>query len=174
MRATFVLCAVCVLGAGLAGAIRDRILHRPVPKELAVPVQTVAAPVAAPVAETRAIALSADRSGHFHTDAVIDGRSLKMLVDTGATLCAFTEEDAARAGLRVAPGDFTKVVETANGIVKVAPVRIGSIRIAGITVRDVDAVVVPKGRLSTNLLGMSFLRRLREFQIANGTLTLRG
>lgn len=170
MRATFVLCAVCIVGAGLAGAIRDRILHRPEPKEIAIPVQAVAAPVA----ETRAIALGADRSGHFHTDAVVDGRSLKMLVDTGATLCAFTEEDAARAGLRVAPGDFTRVVETANGIVKVAPVRIGSIRIAGITVRDVDAVVVPKGRLSTNLLGMSFLRRLREFQIANGTLTLRG
>ena len=97
-----------------------------------------------------------------------------MLVDTGATLCAITEEDAAKLGLRIAPREFTSVVDTANGTVKVAPVRIGSIQIAGITVRDVEAVVVPKGRLSTNLLGMSFLRRLREFKIANGTLTLRG
>ncbi|TDM82611.1 TIGR02281 family clan AA aspartic protease, partial [Lactobacillus crispatus] len=41
-------------------------------------------------------------------------------------------------------------------------------------VRDVDAVVIPRGLLSTSLLGMSFLRRLRDFGVSGSTMTLRG
>ena len=41
-------------------------------------------------------------------------------------------------------------------------------------VNDVDAVVIPRGLLSTSLLGMSFLRRLRDFGVSGSTMTLRG
>ena len=56
----------------------------------------------------------------------------------------------------------------------VAPVRIRELRVGDIAVRDVEAVVVPEGRLGTSLLGMSFLRRLKGFDMAGGRLTLRG
>ena len=97
-----------------------------------------------------------------------------MLVDTGATTVALTYEDAASAGIRPFPGDFTRRVSTANGSVAVAPVRLREVRIGDLTVRDVDAVVVPSGRLGTSLLGMSFLRHLGGFDIADNRLTLRG
>ena len=97
-----------------------------------------------------------------------------MLVDTGATFCAFSEEDAARAGITVGPADFTRAISTANGTIRVAPVRVGAIQIGAITVRDVEAVVIPRGRLSTNLLGMSFLSRVRAFSVSGSTLTLGG
>ena len=97
-----------------------------------------------------------------------------MVVDTGATFCAFSEEDAVRAGIKVGPADFTRPVATANGTIRVAPVRVGAIQIGAITVRDVEAVVIPRGRLSTNLLGMSFLKRVRDFSISGSTMTLRG
>jgi aspartyl protease family protein len=56
----------------------------------------------------------------------------------------------------------------------VAPVRIREMRVGDIVVRDVEAVVAPPGRLRTSLLGMSFLRSLRGFDISGGRLTLRG
>ena len=51
--------------------------------------------------------------------------------------------------------------QTANGVGKAAPVTLDRIEINGITVRDVRAVVVPDEALSTNLLGMSFLSRVK-------------
>ncbi|MDP4023949.1 TIGR02281 family clan AA aspartic protease [Methylobacterium sp. NEAU 140] len=168
-------CVVGLIGVGAAGTVRDRILARSAPGPTAAVPAPVAAAVTGPAAgQAGAIALQADGSGHFHTAAVVDGRVLRMVVDTGATLCAFSEEDAARAGITVAPAAFTQPIATANGTVRVAPVRIGAIQVGAITVRDVEAVIVPRGRLSTNLLGMSFLKRVRGFEIAGGTLTLRG
>jgi aspartyl protease family protein len=52
-------------------------------------------------------------------------------------------------------------MQTANGIGKGARVRLDRVELNGITVRDVDAVVVPDEALSTNLLGMSFLSRVK-------------
>jgi aspartyl protease family protein len=118
--------------------------------------------------------LYANPQGHFATDAVIDGRRLRMLVDTGATNCAFTYEDAERAGLRVNESDFRIPVQTANGTVMVARIRVPSMRVGNIVVEGVDGMVMPRGRLSTSLLGMSFLKRLSEFNMNGGRLTLRG
>lgn len=164
MRTVLMLCVAGCVGAGTLG--NRLVVRSATPK---------AAPVAPPAAASpTAIALNADRNGHFLADAVVDGRSLRMMVDTGATTCSFTEEAAARLGITLGPRDFTQVVMTANGPMRVAPVRVGMIRIGSVTVRDVEAVVVPGGRLGTNLLGMSFLKRVRDFSIAGGTMTLRG
>lgn len=133
------------------------------------------APAPGPSARpSNAMTLFADAGGHFATDVNIDGQFLRMLVDTGATVCAFTYEDAQRAGLRVTERDFTRPIQTANGTVLAAPVRLGMIRVGNITVQAVEGMVMPRGRLGTSLLGMSFLRRLSEFSMSNGRLTLRG
>ena len=121
-----------------------------------------------------AIALHADARGHFSTNALVNGRSVTMMVDTGASLCAFDEEEAASLGIRVRPADFTRTVQTANGSVMVAPVKIRLLQIGPVALRDVEAVVIPGGRLGTSLLGMSFLGRLREFRVAGSRITLRG
>ncbi len=120
------------------------------------------------------LVLQQDLRGHYTAHPEVEGRTLRMLVDTGATLCALSQEDAERIGVRVAPGDFTKTVTTANGALRVAPVRLREVRLGGIRLRDVEAVVVPRGQLGTSLLGMSFLRGLKGFEMASGRLTLRG
>lgn len=129
---------------------------------------------AAEVFTPNAITLTADARGHFSTSADVAGRGLQMLVDTGASVCAFTYEDAERIGLRVYERDFNRRVETANGSAFAAAVRVPVIRIGSITLRDVEAIVLPRGRLSTSLLGMSFLRRLNDFKMSDGRLTMRG
>ena len=54
----------------------------------------------------------------------------------------------------------------------VAPVRLPSLEVNGIRVYDVSAVVLPDHALSVNLLGMSFLSRVRRFEMANGRLVM--
>ena len=44
--------------------------------------------------------------------------------------------------------------------------------VGGLIVRDVDAMVLPDEALSENLLGMSFLSRLKRFEYANGRMVL--
>jgi aspartyl protease family protein len=120
------------------------------------------------------LTVSADLQGHFVVHPTLDGRRVRMLVDTGATVVALSHGDARLAGIQVASRDFTRKMFTANGTVHVAPVRIKEIRVGEIAVRDVEAVVLPEGRLHTSLLGMSFLRQIRGFEISQGRLMLRG
>jgi len=119
------------------------------------------------------VTITADRSGHFYVVPILNGQSIRMMVDTGASIVTLTYEDAERIGARLSQKDFTVKMSTANGLVAGAPLRIDEIRIAEITVRDVEAVALPKGRLEVSLLGMSFLKRLSGFDIAQGRLNLR-
>jgi aspartyl protease family protein len=120
----------------------------------------------------RTVSLGADRGGHYTAGMEINGSRVNMLVDTGATTIALAATDAARAGQFPSQNDFRVRVSTANGIVLAAPVRLREVRLEGIVLRDVDALIMPPGNLSTSLLGMSFLKRLASFQIANGRLVL--
>lgn len=142
-----------------------------------VAVRTSAAPAGAPDRPAiggRTMVIDGDRQGHFLAATAVEGRHLTMMVDTGASLVALSHEDAAAVGIRPAPGDYLARMSTANGEVAGALVRIREIRIGEIHVRDVEAVVMPRGLLRTSLLGMSFLRQLRGFDIAGNRLTLRG
>src|SRR6187402_1455301 len=125
-----------------------------------------------PASNYRTATLQSDRSGHFQVEGSVDGRRLDFMVDTGATVIALRERDAGKLGIFPASRDYTGRSSTANGIVKVAPVRLPSLEVNGIRVYDVAAVVIPDESLSTNLLGMSFLSRLRRFEMANGRLVM--
>ncbi|KLK92637.1 hypothetical protein AA309_13150 [Microvirga vignae] len=124
-------------------------------------------------ADDNPVTVDADPRGHFYLQPTLDGQPVRMVVDTGASVVALTYEDAERVGARLSPGDFTIRISTANGVVEGAPFRISEIKIRELIVRDVEAIVLPKGRLEVSLLGMSFLRRLSGFDISQGRLNLR-
>lgn len=120
------------------------------------------------------LVIAGDARGHFRASTTIDGRHLSMLVDTGASLVILSAEDADTIGIRPLASAFTSPVSTVNGTILAAPIRLRELRVGDITVRDVEALVVPRERLWSSLLGMSFLRRLRGFEIAGNRLTLKG
>jgi len=95
-----------------------------------------------------------------------------VLVDTGASMVVLRETDAENAGVRPRADEYTALVTTANGKVKAAPTTLDRVELGGITVYDVPALVLPDEVLSTNLLGMSFLSRLRRYEVADGRLVL--
>ncbi len=120
----------------------------------------------------RVVELRANRSGHFETRVLINGRAIDAMVDTGATVVALSWDDARAAGLHVTPADFTGIVGTANGTARVAPVTLDSVSIDDIVIRNVKAVVSERGAMSTSLLGMSFLGRLEKAEMSRGVMIL--
>jgi aspartyl protease family protein len=120
----------------------------------------------------RSVVVPRDARGHFQVDARVDGGRLSFMVDTGASVIALTASDAARLGIHPSPGEFVAEVRTANGTVRAAPTRLDAVEVGDLVVRDVAAVVLPDEALSDNLLGLSFLSRLRRFEYSDGKLVL--
>lgn len=120
----------------------------------------------------RTLSIPHDGRGHFATEGRIDGQRIAFMVDTGASVVALNESSAARFGLRPSRADYRATVSTANGTVKAAPTRLVMVEVGGLIVRDVDAMVLPDEALSENLLGLSFLAKLRRFEYANGRMVL--
>jgi aspartyl protease family protein len=115
-------------------------------------------------ADSRTVVIKSE-NGSFAADVRVDGRDgIPFMVDTGAMQIAIRESDAARLGYRPGPGDYAIRIETANGEGRAAPIELSSVEVGDIMVRDVRALVVPDNALSVNLLGMSFLSRVRWTQ----------
>jgi aspartyl protease family protein len=132
----------------------------------------MAAAVTAEQAGNRSLSIPRDARGHFQTEGRIDGQRIGFMVDTGASVVALNESSAARFGLRPSRGEYNATVATANGTIKAARARLAMLDVGGLVVRDVDAMVLPDEALSENLLGLSFLSRLKRFAYANGQMVL--
>jgi aspartyl protease family protein len=136
-------------------------------------VNTASARVADAVpAVPRSLSIPRDARGHFQAEGRIDGQRIDFMVDTGASVIALNERSAARFGLRPSRGDYNATVSTANGTIKAARTRLAMVELGGLIVRDVDAMVLPDEALSENLLGLSFLSKLKRFEYAGGRLVL--
>jgi aspartyl protease family protein len=120
----------------------------------------------------RTLSIPRDARGHFATEGRIEGQRINFMVDTGASVIALNEASAARFGLRPTPGQYNATVTTANGTVRAASTRIAMVEVGGLIVRDVEAMVLPDEALSENLLGLSFLSKLKRFEYANGQMVL--
>ena len=122
-----------------------------------------AAPVSVgqPVAQSSGarIVLSADSGGHFVTQGLLNARPVQFMVDTGATTVGVSVSDADRIGLKYKHGQAVQVA-TANGIVPGWKIRLSSVRMNDVEVRDIDAVVTPIA-MPFVLLGNSFLARFQ-------------
>jgi aspartyl protease family protein len=121
---------------------------------------------------SRLVEIKAGAHGHYYANAEINGRSVGVMIDSGASIVALTHEDAERAGIYVRDSDYTHRVNTANGIARIAPVTLDRVSIGDVTVRNVPAAVSEPGKLMTSLLGMSFLSRLQRVDMRSGVLML--
>ncbi len=119
-----------------------------------------------------AASIPRDARGQFWVDARINDRSVRALVDTGASAVALPADMARRLGVRVEPADFVVPVETAGGRVMAAQVRLERIAVAGLEERHVDALIVRDG-LTTPLLGMTYLERFARIEATPDVMILR-
>lgn len=117
------------------------------------------------------VSLPADALGHFVTGGSVNGRPVRFLVDTGATLTTFSRAEAKRLGLDYRAGAPQQIM-TANGVANGWQVSLDAVTVGGATARDVDAMVLDSDALPVTLLGMSFLVRF-DMQRRGSTLVLR-
>jgi len=107
----------------------------------------------------QSVSLAADGSGHFITTGQINGRSVRFLVDTGATFISLGASEAKRLGINYLQGQ-KGAVATANGVVPSYKVKLDEVRLGDVTLNNVDGMVHADDSLPIVLLGMSFLNRM--------------
>jgi aspartyl protease family protein len=171
MRNIMIAAAFMVALGTIMAQMADKMSAAPAPARTLASTKTAPAETLAQ-AGVRSISIPRDARGHFQTEGRIDGQRIGFMVDTGASVVALNETSAARFGFRPARGDYNATVTTANGTIKAARTRLAMVELGGLTVRDVDAMVLPDEALSENLLGLSFLSKLKRFEFANGRLVL--
>jgi len=113
------------------------------------------------------------RDGDFTVQADLNGASVSMLVDTGASSVVLTQEAAKAANLPLDLLKYDVPIETASGRTRAAAVVLDRIAVGSIVERRVPALVSAPGELRTSLLGMTFLNRLASFEVSGGRLTMR-
>ncbi|WP_140984070.1 TIGR02281 family clan AA aspartic protease [Asticcacaulis tiandongensis] len=166
---------VCAVLSGLAVAQLERIVTAPsAPAVSYAQTHPVSGSIAvnseaAVIGGITAIPKATD--GHFWAEARVNQTVVRFLVDTGASVVALTPEDARRLGVDPSRLTYDRDVTTAMGKTKAAHVMIDSMGIGQSRMQNVEALVIRDG-LSTSLLGMSYLGRLRRFEATPSSLIL--
>ena len=117
------------------------------------------------------VTLSRSGDGHFYADALVNGKPVRFLVDTGASAVALSEKDAAAAGLSVDRSQYSYLGDGAAGMVRGQKVTLDKVAVGDIAEDKVEAVIVANA--DTSLLGMPFLNALDEITIRKSEMTLR-
>jgi aspartyl protease family protein len=110
-------------------------------------------------------------SGHFYADALVNGRPVEFVVDTGATTVALTVEDARRIGIRFNPADFEVIGSGASGPVRGVPIMIDSVSLGGKEVRTLRGAVLEG--LGVSLLGQAYLSRISSVTMTGREMILK-
>lgn len=119
--------------------------------------------------EASRIVLSAGPGGHFMSAGAINGKAVRFMVDTGASLIGIGQPEAEALGIDYRKGQ-RGMAGTATGSVPAYLVSLASVQVGEVTLYNVEAIVVPGG-MPYVLLGNSFLNRF-QMQRDSDVMTL--
>lgn len=111
------------------------------------------------------------QGGHFYMNTELNGVPVKFMVDTGASAICITRAIAVAAGIDVSKLVFNQIFQTANGASRGASAKVDRLKVGNYELRDVYVSVSESG-LSTPLLGMSFLSKLKSYTFKGNSLYL--
>ncbi len=155
----FLACILAYAYRGELGAVKDRVMAALVPGQGLSTEQG-----------TRSFEIADD--GHFYIQALVEGKPVLFLADTGATSIVLTKRDAKRLGLDLDSLDYNGYASTANGIVRVATIHLGTLNVGEFSIHDFKASV-NDSELDISLLGMDFFSRLQSYGVAGDVLTIK-
>ncbi|MCK5396267.1 MAG: TIGR02281 family clan AA aspartic protease [Gammaproteobacteria bacterium] len=99
-------------------------------------------------------------AGMYMTFGNINGRSVRFLVDTGASAISMNSDQAKKLGIRYDKIGIPAGVSTASGYAKAYRVHLKSVSVGDITQSNVEAFVIDGNHPGPILLGMTFLGRI--------------
>lgn len=109
--------------------------------------------------------------GHFWMDVEMNGKPIRLMVDSGATTTALSAETARAMGIEVPEDGFPVIIGTANGDVEARRARVARLRVGPIERTDFP-VIVSESFGDTNVIGMNFLSTLDGWRVQNDELLL--
>jgi aspartyl protease family protein len=110
--------------------------------------------------ESREVTIYRDAKGAYTTVGSINGRTVSFMVDTGATAIAMSSDEARRLGIVYRLDGDPVGVTTASGTVPGHRVALDRVTVGDITLRNVEALVIPGDLPEQVLLGLTFLNRV--------------
>lgn len=113
-----------------------------------------------------------DADGHFRVRASLNGHTVSLLIDSGATTTAISRDVAERAGIDVDERGFGVAINTANGTIIARRITISRLEVGPIVREDLSAITAAEFG-NTNVLGMNFLSSLRGWGVEDRMLILR-
>lgn len=116
---------------------------------------------------------TARNDGHFYIASKVNGRDVTFLVDTGASDVVLTHADARAAGLDPARLNYSATASTANGIVRIARVRLDSLDVGPFALGAHTVSVASEDALDISLLGMTALRAFGSVELSGDRLILK-
>jgi len=116
------------------------------------------------------VRLPSARNGHYFAHGTINGRSVRFLVDTGASAIAMGESEAKALGVRFEHGEKLQV-NTASGVVMAFFITLNNVSIGGLSLNNVAAAVIEGSTQKEILLGNSFLGRV-DLRVEKGVMIL--
>ena len=119
-----------------------------------------------------AIIIPKEIDGHFHLTLTINDRPIDFLVDTGASDIVLTRKDAARVGFDPNRLDYWGMANTANGTVRLATIRLETVRLGEFIDKNIRASV-NKASMEKSLLGMRYLSKFSTIEISNDQMILK-
>lgn len=122
--------------------------------------------------QTGNVHISRSFGGSFRVDTTVNGVSIPMIFDTGASAVVLSLRDAKAAGVDTSELIYSVPVQTANGEGRAAPIRLKQIEVGNIVRRNIRAFVVEDNALDTSLLGMTFLETLSRYTVSQDSLEL--
>lgn len=174
----FRIALFCIIMAG--GAVGMAVPGGPLDRQAAAPAPSSTAEL--PLADSAqtdvvewgdGVVLQREGDGHFYADVQVDGQSIRMLVDTGASVVALTAEDAAAMGLEWSEDEVAPVAQGASGPVHGVNTTIERMSVGGNEATDVRAIIIPEGA-GMSLLGQSYLSTLGQVRISGDSMVLGG
>lgn len=117
------------------------------------------------------IIINISQDGHFYTNAKINGVDVRFMIDTGASDIAINLADAKRIGIDLTKLNFNRRYQTANGVSFGAAVILEKVEIVGVKFEKLNASV-NNANMGVSLLGMSFLKRLKKYEVFQDQLIL--
>ena len=125
--------------------------------------------IGTPVEQGRETRIPMAIDGHFWVDGKVNGKDVRFLVDSGATMTTIDRDTALAAGIDVSPRR-DQFVRTGNGIIRVSSGRAAELEVGGIARRDIGLQVADHDDL--NVLGMNFLSTLSRWSVEGRWLVM--
>jgi aspartyl protease family protein len=161
-----------LIWVAIAAALLVAVSYRDELEDIALRVRSELVPGYALESGEHEMVLTESDGGNFYIMGEANGVRVRFLIDTGASDTVLSPADAANLGIDVRALDFSKVYSTANGLGRGAPYTLDTLSVGPISISPMP-VSVNGAEMGSSLLGMTFLRRFRSFEIQGRRLILR-